>query len=578
MGKVIALFIDGTRNEGEKCGVQEETNVWRLFRSAGTQRSPTQLVKYIRGVGVPARKASRAVRESEKRITPSRFSKVLRRRINDCREMTINAGLGRGCVERMQTAYAFLARNYEPGDSVFLFGFSRGAFIARLVAGFTAQVGMLLKSAAIGRDRRHLMDRAARLYLVDPQGQDGELRQLLRRFSVRAQLNDMPRLPIHFVGVWDTVAATRGREKVSLAGTTYSIDLRPRYEALKTVPANVTHARHALALHELRKLFEPLEWSGCHDKPYGQQTLVQVWFPGAHADIGGGYREGGLSQLPLSWMANEASQMGLCLTRDALEARTFSPQRPHDELHGVFFATRPTVRTLVAHLGAPNATAHPSYFVHVSACRQLLDADATAYERRTYPYERAWPTGLHDPCAVLPHIDTLAAGLHMTLLYRHGKWAIGESNQVEDKDCRASLPWWDEFATFNPRASGRLARSMFDNNSLLSDAEAESLARALTVLVAFGGTSAVDSMRQRAVERHKGVLESASGGGNPEVAAWYQRLQSVSTVLATSKRLLPVVYNDLLDPLLGAVTTFMFEIHQLWLRRDKWKPRFRLPQ
>src|SRR5439155_16724870 len=135
----------------------------------------------------------------------------------------------------------------------------------------------------------------------------------LRRFLHDITGRDGPRgeeiLPIYFIGVWDTVGA------LGLSGLLKGFTAPFTQFHQTELPANVTHARHALALHENRKLFPPLLWKRRSPKN-PQQTLEQRWFNGAHSDVGGGYPEHEWSDIALNWMAKEASDLDLELKND----------------------------------------------------------------------------------------------------------------------------------------------------------------------------------------------------------------------------------------------------------------------
>ena len=143
------------------------------------------------------------------------------------------------------------------------------------------------------------------------------------------------------------------------------------------VPPNVMYARHGLALHELRAAFEPLLW-----KQGGRTDLEQVWFPGAHADFGGGYPAGetGFSDASLLWMAAEAEAKGLALdwASPFLNPAPCSPQ-VHHEIRGPFLPALPSVRKW---LRAPTFNSTETFHFHTSARDHLF-----AEPRPTYAYK-----------------------------------------------------------------------------------------------------------------------------------------------------------------------------------------------
>ncbi len=111
-------------------------------------------------------------------------------------------------------------------------------------------------------------------------------------------------MPIHFIGVWDTVAAQGFPSRAKIFSAAFT-----EYHQTE-LPTNITHARHALALHELRREFEPLLWT---IRSHEGQSLVQKWFAGAHSDVGGSYEQTNWSDVALGWVANEAGINGLQL-------------------------------------------------------------------------------------------------------------------------------------------------------------------------------------------------------------------------------------------------------------------------
>ena len=203
---------------------------------------------------------------------------------------------GRGINPQIRRAYGFLASHYRPGDRIFLFGYSRGAFAVRSLAGVIDRVGLL--------KREHATERAVGLawrhYRTDPD------RVSARAFARRYCHGDAQ---IEMVGVWDTVKALGLR----LPFLWMLTDQRTAFHNHQPGPA-VKHGFHALALDETRDVFEPVLW----ETPKNWQGHIeQVWFRGAHADIGGqlGSFEVArpLANIPLVWMLERAEKCGLGL-------------------------------------------------------------------------------------------------------------------------------------------------------------------------------------------------------------------------------------------------------------------------
>lgn len=272
MPKQIALFLDGTRNTDNPSGGVGSSSVHKLYRMTHG------LKKYIKGVAADS---------------------------ND----PIEALTGFGTTRKIREAYRFLTHNYNRGDSIFIFGFSRGAFAARSLAGFAFRVGLLLD----GNDTPANLDAAWNAYTKPSLTALRELQKLLHHISgYSTPTPERSDLPIHFIGVWDTVSALGGPFKYLPLVARFG--LFHRHE----LPPNVNHGRHALAVHEGRRLFEPLLFSKMTAPQ--RQTLGQRWFSGAHADVGGGYQESeaGLARPAFRWMAGEALGVGFTCNGSAI--------------------------------------------------------------------------------------------------------------------------------------------------------------------------------------------------------------------------------------------------------------------
>ncbi len=204
---------------------------------------------------------------------------------------------GRGLQRNVEDAYRHLMRRYQPGDRVYLFGFSRGAFTVRSLA------GMLHKCGLLWADADNLVEYAGRIY--NSTNVDAVAQEFRAAFGRPC--------PVHFIGVWDTVESL-----VMNAGKRFhDASLNPE----------VANGYHALAIDEVRRDFAPCLWDG---RAIDGQTIEQVWFAGVHADIGGWYDERGLSNVTLHWMLEKASSLGLRVQRDKLAEH---PPNPHDVAH-----------------------------------------------------------------------------------------------------------------------------------------------------------------------------------------------------------------------------------------------------
>ena len=203
---------------------------------------------------------------------------------------------GDGIVPQIQRAYGYLASHYRPGDRIFLFGYSRGAFAVRSLAGVIDRVGLLSHIHATER----AVAQAWRHYVAG--GQSAAARQ----FSAR---HCHPTAPIDMVGVFDTVKAL-GLRLPGLWRLTEGVHAFHNTE----LGRGVRHGFHALALNETRAVFAPVMWKSDPDFP---GHVEQVWFRGAHGDVGGHIgaqaRSRPLSNIPLVWMLERAADLGLGL-------------------------------------------------------------------------------------------------------------------------------------------------------------------------------------------------------------------------------------------------------------------------
>lgn len=209
----------------------------------------------------------------------------------------MGGGIGRGIHKNILDGYRYIVQNYAPGDKLYLFGFSRGAYTVRALCGLINNCG-IVKRADAG-----LIAGAWRLY-KSPAKQNMPGAKAAVAFR---ETHSHKSRKVHFVGVWDTVGALG--IPFSLMGLFDSDD-----EFYDTkMGSNVAIARHALAIDEQREDFEPTIW-----QPRPGVDLKQVWFAGVHSDIGGSYppdKQTGLraSDLSLDWMVSQARQAGLLI-------------------------------------------------------------------------------------------------------------------------------------------------------------------------------------------------------------------------------------------------------------------------
>lgn len=224
---------------------------------------------------------------------------------------TTSVMMGRGINRQIRRTYGWLASRYRPGDRIFLFGYSRGAFAVRSLAGLIDQVGLLKAEAATERN----ITLAYRYYQAEAE-RPAE-KEFVRRFCHKG-------VEVQMIGVFDTVKALGLRLPLLWVLT----EPQHNFHNHRLGPA-VRHGFHALALDETRSVYEPVLWE-CPPDFAGH--VEQVWFPGTHGDVGG--QIGGdvaarpLSNIPLTWMLERAGEAGLALPEDWRARFVTDPDAP----------------------------------------------------------------------------------------------------------------------------------------------------------------------------------------------------------------------------------------------------------
>jgi uncharacterized protein (DUF2235 family) len=299
MPRNLVVCCDGTANEFAR----HHTNVLKLF-STLVQNPERQLAYYHPGVGTM--EAVGALTSAARSVTK-----------------LLGMAVGYGLETDIRDAYAFIVRFHEEGDRLFLFGFSRGAYTVRAVASLLHMYGLIR------------------------QGQEPLIRYAIRMMSARSRRSGTAASSIfteaerfkgvfegasckpYFVGVWDTVSSVGWIEN----------PLRLPYTADNP---SISIGRHAVSMDERRAFYRTNLWrpSGRSGQS-GPIDLMQVWFPGVHSDVGGGYpeAESGLSKYALEWMASEAQKAGLLIDRRKLnllmgrEGRDYARATPNAPMH-----------------------------------------------------------------------------------------------------------------------------------------------------------------------------------------------------------------------------------------------------
>ncbi|MDQ7249088.1 DUF2235 domain-containing protein [Dongia sedimenti] len=310
-GKAIIICCDGTSNDRKQ--MEEDrpaaTNVFRLY-DALTEDSlfgTVQITWYDEGVGTGTSSASKKAN-----LLTSFFSKVvsilpsfvpdLGQKFTSLLEM----GTGIWIEENIAEGYREIVRHYEPGDQIFIFGFSRGAYTARCIAGVIERCG-LLKSENI----RFAKD-AITLYRRRKPEKEAARKERDKIPLLKDTLIHPPAsVRIEVLGIWDTVASLG----LPLWGWWFRVGAFWRNQSLDSNPAKICkRVYHALSMDEQRSQFFPTMTSSRWTGP--EQVIRQVWFRGVHADIGGGYGNRSLGDLSLEWMLQIAHHHGLKLRDD----------------------------------------------------------------------------------------------------------------------------------------------------------------------------------------------------------------------------------------------------------------------
>ncbi|MGE5271513.1 MAG: T6SS phospholipase effector Tle1-like catalytic domain-containing protein [Thiohalocapsa sp.] len=230
----------------------------------------------------------------------------------------IGGATGVGLARNLRDAYAFIVNNYVPGDEIFLFGFSRGAYAARVISGLVDTIGLLRKN-----DMGRFLDAWAFYRLPDRD------RQRRRADFERSFAGRTIGVPIRCIGVWDTVGAL-GIPANRFLGMPVC-RAAYRFLSVKLCPG-VEHAFQALAIDEKRVAFARAVWERDPQAP-ARQVIRQVWFAGVHADVGGGYAQHSAADLTFLWMAAQIRDL-LDLDEANIEGELDKSQEyGHGELH-----------------------------------------------------------------------------------------------------------------------------------------------------------------------------------------------------------------------------------------------------
>jgi uncharacterized protein (DUF2235 family) len=296
---------------------------------------------------------------------------------------------GLGLSKNIKDAYRFLMHNYEDSergaDEIFLFGFSRGAYAARSLAGFLRNSGLL---KTLHADR---LDEAFELYRSDAHPTSDEAIDFRAEYSREVE--------IQFLGVWDTVGA------LGIPPQTIFPFLDPFANAVNApfqfhdveLSGSVKHAYQALAIDERSAPFEPSIWKPReedgvavtrHPKP--GQVVEQVWFAGYHGDVGGGSPEAGLSDIAFTWMQEKAHDCGLEFDNEYVAARIApDPLGDTDEARATIIELAGTYDRPLGKTWPKTEFVHPEVIIRQKNADPIYDPDNLDEYRASEDYQVA---------------------------------------------------------------------------------------------------------------------------------------------------------------------------------------------
>jgi uncharacterized protein (DUF2235 family) len=340
----LIVCADGTWDDED----HTRTNVAKLHRALQTWHVEgiDQWVCYVSGVGTT-------------------FGEAIR-----------GGAFGYGLTRNILQGYYFLVDNYEPGDQLYFFGFSRGAYTVRSLAGLIRNSGLLRK------EHRDRVDEAMKLYRSRSKKSNPRTEEAQK---FRETYSYQPDVSIDFIGVWDTVGAlgipTGSLRLLSLLLRLFGYDWQFHDPQLST---KVRYAYHALSIHERRSSFAPTLWEKQSDAP-PEQVLEQVWFPGVHCDVGGGYNAAGLSDEALYWMMQKAHDCGLRFRSEPCEFGFDNAPDPFSRLHDSYNQLFHLVDLLLRKVnGEPRVYSDdPKYCADISRSALVL---------RRFNTKQQWPT------------------------------------------------------------------------------------------------------------------------------------------------------------------------------------------
>jgi uncharacterized protein (DUF2235 family) len=398
MAKNIFLLADGT---GNAAASPFKTNVWRLYQAID-RTGNDQIAFYTDGVGTETFKPLRA----------------------------LGGAFGIGLARNVKDLYQFLCRNYDRGDRIFLFGFSRGAFTVRILAGLILRCGIIVDvpnenlrtdyvKHAYSEYKRDAAKRATATRWLIP----GLWLRFLEWIKSGRRLQPpgtgvlkFPKIKGHqdrpqikFIGVWDTVDAYG----MPIDELKMAIDkwFWPMTLADRKFSNGIKRACHALSLDDERPTFRPVLWTDPSIFPQPPQRLTQVWFAGVHANVGGGYPDDGLAHVTLQWIMNEAQLAGarfLSAHRDEVDERVDAHGHQYDSRAGLAGYYRYDPRNVDDLCNDPAHGVRVAMPLVHDAAWERIDVRQVAYAPTSFPttYSLAERPPGGGPLRVRPPLET----------------------------------------------------------------------------------------------------------------------------------------------------------------------------
>ena len=373
MPKNIVICCDGTGNSFEK--PENDSNVVKLYSTLDFS-GPDQVGYYHPGVGTLG-------------------DPIARNRLSRAWSVVKGLAFGGGLLNNVGDAYRFLMNSYEDGDQVFLFGFSRGAYTVRALAGVLHMFGVL------HRGNQGLIPYLLRMYAKRTRDAQRMQNTFDAATAFKTKISRACRL--HFVGVWDTVSSYGWiYNPVRLPYTAQNPDMR--------------NGRHAISIDERRCFFQKNVWGA----PVKDQSIKQVWFAGVHSDVGGSYveKESGLSKIALEWMMAEALSCGLKFDANKAQAMLDNPPNPdrvapdpEGVLHNSLTATW-WLAEFLPHRYYDEKLCKPRWRFPLGASRQIPESSVLhetvlakmKLDQKYKPKNLIGPQGLVQSCAIEPRV------------------------------------------------------------------------------------------------------------------------------------------------------------------------------